>query len=49
MISLLKVLFISLILVVAYSIQGVGLNPIKPLQLNKGKQTSYLFSIDTEE
>lgn len=27
-------------------ITGIGLNPIRPLHLNKGKITKYLFYID---
>ncbi len=29
-------------------ITGIGLNPIRPLHLNKGKITKYLFYIDPE-
>ena len=31
------------------ALQGIGMNPIKPYHLNKGKVTKYLFSIETQE
>ena len=33
----------------AHALDGVGLNPIRPYQLNKGQKTKYLFSIQTQE
>jgi hypothetical protein len=41
-IAFLSCLFLTL------SITGVGLNPIRPLQLNKGLSTRYLFYINPE-
>ena len=39
-------LFVLLALIAAVAgITGVGLNPIRPLQLNKGKSTKYMFYI----
>lgn len=32
----------------AVAITGVGLNPIRPLQLNKGLSTKYMFYINPE-
>ena len=40
-------LCILLLFVVGQALEGVGLNPIKPYHLNKGKKTKYLFSIQT--
>ena len=42
-------LFVLLLIVVGQALEGVGLNPIKPYHLNKGKKTKYLFSIQTQE
>lgn len=41
----LKVFLLSLLIACAFSLKGIGLNPIKPYHLNQGKSTSYLFSI----
>lgn len=40
--------FIVLILLVglASALTGIGLNPIRPLKLNKGKSTKYMFYIN---
>ena len=42
------ILLCSLVLV-GQCISGVGLNPIRPLQMNKGYQTLYMFFINPEE
>lgn len=42
------ILLCSLVLV-GNCISGVGLNPIRPLQMNKGYQTLYMFFINPEE
>lgn len=44
-----KAFLLSLLIVYAFSLKGIGLNPIKPYHLNQGKSTSYLFSISPEE
>lgn len=44
-----KAFFLSFVLVCAFSLKGIGLNPIKPYHLNQAKSTSYLFSISPEE
>lgn len=43
------ILLISLLAITGLCINGIGLNPIKPYHLNKGKVTKYLFSLITEE
>ena len=43
------ILLICVMGMVVNSLQGIGLNPIKPYHLNKGKVTKYLFSIQTQE
>ena len=42
--------FIVLILLVGLvtALTGIGLNPIRPLKLNKGKSTKYMFFIDPQ-
>lgn len=42
-------MLIALLMVAVSSITGVGLNPIRPLQLNKGISTKYMFYINPEE
>jgi len=42
------ILLIAVLFVVTSSITGVGLNPIRPLQLNKGMSTKYMFYINPE-
>lgn len=43
------ILIIAMLFVYGLCINGVGLNPIKPYHLNKGKVTKYLFSLVTEQ
>lgn len=31
------------------AITGIGMNPIRPLQLNKGQSTKYMFYINPEQ
>lgn len=42
-------LLIVMLLYIGTCIDGIGLNPIKPYHLNKGKLTKYLFSLRTEQ
>lgn len=42
-------LLLTLIIASGLCIDGIGLNPIKPYHLNKGKLTKYLFSLRTEQ
>lgn len=42
-------LIITVLLFSTFCIDGIGLNPIKPYHLNKGKLTKYLFSLQTEQ
>lgn len=46
---MIKVFLLSLLVFSAFTLTGIGLNPIRPFSLNKGKSTSYLFSITPEE
>ena len=46
---MIKVFLLSLLVFSAFTLAGIGLNPIRPFSLNKGKFTSYLFSISPEE
>lgn len=43
------VICVVLLLVVGLALEGIGLNPIKPYHLNKGKKTKYLFSMRTQD
>ena len=45
----LKVFLLAFIIACAFSLKGIGLNPIKPYYLNQAKSSSYLFSISPEE
>ena len=40
-------ILITLIMVTGLCINGIGLNPIRPYHLNKGKITKYFFSLIT--
>lgn len=41
------IILLTLIICCGLCIDGIGLNPIKPYHLNKGKLTKYLFSLRT--
>jgi hypothetical protein len=43
------IILLTLIICCGLCIDGIGLNPIKPYHLNKGKLTKYLFSLRTEQ
>ena len=49
MVKLKLLLILCLLGILTNSLQGIGMNPIKPYHLNKGKVTKYLFSIQTQE
>ena len=49
MVKIKVLLLFCLLGILASSLQGIGINPIKPYHLNKGKTTKYLFSIQTQE
>ncbi len=44
-----KIIVLLSLLLTTLSITGVGLNPIRPLQLNKGSSTKYMFYINPEQ
>jgi hypothetical protein len=46
MITSLQIIAFLSWLFLTLSITGVGLNPIRPLQLNKGLSTKYMFYIN---
>lgn len=46
--ALCKVIVLVLLLSAAVALTGVGLNPIRPLKLNKGSSTKYMFFINPE-
>lgn len=48
MTTFLQVIAFLSCLSLALAITGVGLNPIRPLQLNKGLSTKYMFYINPE-
>jgi hypothetical protein len=48
MITSLQIIAFLSCLFLALSITGVGLNPIRPAQLNKGQTTKYMFYINPE-
>lgn len=48
MINFVRIIAFLACLALALSITGVGLNPIRPLQLNKGLSTKYMFFINPE-
>jgi hypothetical protein len=43
-----RIVLIAALLLVGSAITGVGLNPIRPLQLNQGISTKYMFYINPE-
>lgn len=43
------ILLIAMLFLCGLCIDGIGLNPIKPYHLNKGKVTKYLFSLVTQQ
>ena len=45
---LLRLIVVLGLLAAVSGLTGVGLNPIRPLQLNKGKATKYMFFIQPE-
>lgn len=48
MIKLEHIIVLLTLITLASTITGVGLNPIRPLQMNKGLSTKYMFYIDPE-
>ena len=48
MFKLLPTLVLLSLLVLGLAITGIGLNPIRPIQLNKGLTTKYMFYINPE-
>jgi hypothetical protein len=46
MITSLQIIALLSLATLALTITGVGLNPIRPLQLNKGISTKYMFYIN---
>lgn len=42
------VIVLAALAAVALAIAGIGLNPIRPLKLNKGSSTPYMFFINPE-
>lgn len=48
MIKLLHIIVFLSVITYVLTIIGVGLNPIRPLQLNKGLSTKYMFYINPE-
>ena len=43
-----RLLILLTVIVLAASLNGIGLNPIRPLKLNKGASTKYMFFINPE-
>ena len=41
-------LVLLMVVVLAAALKGIGLNPIRPLKLNKGASTKYMFFINPE-
>ena len=48
MIKVQHILLLLSVLSIVSAIKGIGLNPIRPLQLNKGSSTKYMFFINPE-
>ena len=48
MIKIHTIIVIILLVGLASSLTGIGLNPIRPLKLNKGKSTKYMFFINPQ-
>jgi len=48
MIKLTKILIFITAITVVFAITGIGINPIRPLHLNKGLSTKYMFYINPE-
>jgi hypothetical protein len=43
-----RLLILLMVVVLATALKGIGLNPIRPLKLNKGASTKYMFFINPE-
>lgn len=41
-----RLLILLLVIALAAALKGIGLNPIRPLKLNKGATTKYMFFIN---
>ena len=48
MIKIQTIIVLLLMLGLASALTGIGLNPIRPLKLNKGKSTKYMFFINPQ-
>jgi hypothetical protein len=48
MIHLNKIVLFFALVAIALAITGIGMNPIRPLHLNKGLSTKYMFFIEPE-
>ncbi len=48
MIKAYRVIVLLALVALASAINGIGLNPIRPLKLNKGASTKYMFFINPE-
>lgn len=44
-----QIIILTTLIAVVMAITGIGLNPIRPLQLNKGQSTKYMFYINPEQ
>ena len=42
------IIVLIIMLGLASALTGIGLNPIRPLKLNKGKSTKYMFFINPQ-
>lgn len=46
--TLSKIIVLVILLQAVTALTGIGLNPIRPLKLNKGSSTKYMFFINPE-